>query len=352
MKNTADDTHLIIPFFIPHAGCPHSCSYCNQHLTTGTALALPGQEQIIDKVHQWVKNAGERFTEVAFFGGSFTMLPEVQQQSLLEAVQPLLARKLVHGIRISTRPDALESARLAFLSAYQVTTIEIGVQSLSDDVLQLAERGHTASDSCQAVTRVARAGFNTVAQLLPGLPGDTIELTLDSLKTVIDAGAGFVRIYPALVLAGTKLAKQYRDADWQPLTLDEAVSWSAKMLILANRAKVPVIRMGLQSDEHLVVGKTVLAGPWHPAFGQLVSSELYFRLAKQLADRVGGTGQLFCNPARMADVTGHKRNNVVRWQQLGFDFKIRPQAVLAKEQLALLTDKGSVTGSIFSDLEI
>jgi histone acetyltransferase (RNA polymerase elongator complex component) len=340
---------LIIPFFIPHAGCPHNCSYCNQHLTGGTASVLPHMQQVVDKVHEWTARSPDRFTEVAFFGGSFTMLPRQQQIGLLEAVQPLMDKNLVQGIRISTRPDALDNAHLALLSAYRVSTIEIGVQSLSDDVLQLASRGHCADDSLKAINRVAKAGFNTGAQLLPGLPGDSLAKALASLRGIIDAGADFVRIYPALVLAGTALAELYKKGKWQPLLLDEAVNWSAQMLLLAAREKIPVIRLGLQSDEGLIVGDTILAGPWHPAFGQLVRSKLYCNLAEQMSDKLGNKGQLGCHPARLADVVGHKRSNLIRWQQLDLEFTIRPQPELEPEQLMLQTVNGTAIGSIFCD---
>ncbi|MDK9718757.1 MAG: radical SAM protein, partial [Trichlorobacter sp.] len=173
---------LIIPFFIPHAGCPHTCLFCNQHLISGVEQQIPSAEQIIETVQQWLVRSPDRAAEVAFYGGSFTLLSRKQQEQLLDAVQPLIEQQIIKNIRISTRPDALDEVILAFLADHKVATIEIGVQSLDDQVLLLSKRGHTAADSLAAIKRVKAAGFQVGAQLLPGLPGDTREKALDSVK--------------------------------------------------------------------------------------------------------------------------------------------------------------------------
>lgn len=348
---------LIVPFFIPHAGCPHQCAYCNQRLTTRQTLSLPQAEQIQRTVLEWTRRSTGRPVEVAFFGGSFTLLPMKQRQQLLESVQPLLDQGLVNGIRISTRPDGLCDAILSFLAEYRVSTIEIGVQSLDNGVLKQSDRGHTATDSIAAIMRVARAGFHTGAQLLPGLPGDTPDKALASLSGVMAAGAGFVRIYPALVLAGTRLAGQYAAGDWQPPALDATIRLCARMLLMAQKAGIPVIRLGLQSDEGLVAGETVLAGPWHPAMGQLARGELYYALVSKLADQLGEPlEQIVCHTARISDVIGHKRRNLSRWQQRGLPAKqvvagpgLEPEEVMVQSRYKRM--KGSIIANL-NDKEI
>lgn len=344
---------LTVPFFIPHAGCPHTCVFCNQKLISGQSGNLPSADEIRDTVKQWVSRSPGRSTEVAFFGGSFTLLPIEQQTELLEAVQPLIKQQIVRAIRLSTRPDGLSDSVLSFLAAHGVQTIEIGVQSLDDDVLKSAGRGHTAADSLNAIKRSIKAGFRVGAQLLPGLPGDTPDKSMDSLRGVISSGAHFVRIYPALALSNTTLAARYLAGEWKPPTLYEATLLAARMLLMAMQANIPVIRLGLQSDETLNRDGSVLAGPWHPAFGQLARGELYYSLVCAMASQAAmPVLRISCHPTRVSDVTGHGRNNVIRWQQNGFfaDTIIVTDESLLPEELLLETACGSVKGSILTTL--
>jgi len=343
---------LIVPFFIPHAGCPQQCLYCNQHLTARQLPGLPQSEEILRTVQKWVRRSPGRPVETAFFGGSFTLLPINEQQQLLESVQPLLRQGLVDSIRISTRPDGLADDILSFLAQYKVRTIEIGVQSLDDAVLQRSLRGHSAADSVAAIIRVTRAGFCTGAQLLPGLPGDTPHKALASLSGVIAAGAQFVRIYPALVLAGTRLAEQYAAGEWQPPSLDATIRLCARMLLMAQKAKIPVIRLGLQSDDGLLANETVLAGPWHPALGQLARGELYYSLVCKMSGLLAEpVTEVACHPARISDVTGQKRRNLLRWQKLGLSIKrIYADACLAPEEISVQSLNQKMTCSIINNI--
>ena len=342
---------LIIPFFIPHAGCPHTCLFCNQRLISGVEAPLPSASQITETVHQWLIRSRDRTSEVAFYGGSFTLLPRIQQEQLLDAVQPLIDQQLVKSIRISTRPDALGQAVLEFLADRKVATIEIGVQSLDDQVLLLSERGHTAADSLVAIQRVKAAGFQVGAQLLPGLPGDTREKALDSVKGVIAAGAEFVRIYPAVVLSDTALADQLKTGQYQPPDLEQGVKNCAQMLHLCLRAGIPVIRLGLQAEEGLSAEGAILAGCWHPALGQLVKAQLYYDLVVTLASQFVSTEglQLACHPDRLSEVQGHARNNLIHWQQSGLAIKkVQADASLQHDQVCLSNLQQKNTGSIIT----
>jgi histone acetyltransferase (RNA polymerase elongator complex component) len=342
---------LIIPFFIPHAGCPHTCLFCNQRLISGVDAALPTTSQITETVLQWCARSTRRPAEVAFYGGSFTLLSQKLQEQLLGALHPLFEQDLVSGIRISTRPDALDDASLAFLTAHQVKTIEIGVQSLDNQVLLQSKRGHTAADSLDAIRRVRAAGFQVGAQLLPGLPGDTAEKALASIKGVISAGVHFVRIYPAVVLADTLLASHYKAGQYQPPDLADGVQVCARMVQLCLKAGVPVIRIGLQAEEGLSADGAVLAGCWHPALGHLVKGQLYHDLViALLADLVTTDGlQLFCHPARLSEVQGHACSNLQRWQQAGVPImKVQTDLELKHDQIVLKTMQQKITGSIIT----
>lgn len=342
---------LIIPFFIPHAGCPHTCLFCNQRLISGVEQSLPSALQITETVQGWLERSPNRPTEVAFFGGSFTLLPQQQQQQALEAVQPLIEQQLIAGIRISTRPDALDAAGLTFLAAHKVTTIEIGVQSLDDLVLLQSNRGHTAADSLAAIKRVRAAGFQVGAQLLPGLPGDTRAKALASVQGVMAAGAQFVRIYPAVVLSGTALADQYRAGQYQPPDLEQGVKTCARMLHLCLQAGIPVIRIGLQAEEGLSAEGAILAGCWHPALGQLVKAQLYHDLVLALAEYFKSFDglKLSCPPERLSEVQGHARSNLQRWQQTGLPIdRILIDPGLNHDQICLQNLQQKYTGSIIT----
>lgn len=343
---------LIIPFFIPHAGCPHTCLFCNQHQISGVEHQLPSSQQITDTVVQWLVRSPDRTAEVAFYGGSFTLLPRKQQEQLLDAVQPLIEQKLVKSIRISTRPDALDQAVLEFLADRKVATIEIGVQSLDDQVLLLSKRGHAAADSLAAIQRVKAAGFQVGAQLLPGLPGDTREKALDSVKGVIAAGAEFIRIYPAVVLSDTALADQFKAGQYQPPDLGQGVKNCAQMLHLCLQAGIPVIRIGLQAEDGLSAEGTILAGCWHPALGQLVKAQLYHDLVVVLAGQLAATDglRLTCHPDRLSEVQGHARNNLTRWCQSGLMIeKVQTDPRLRPDQVCLSNMQQNIKGSIITN---
>jgi len=263
----------------------------------------------------------------------------------------LFGQYLINGIRISTRPDALDDTILAFLAAYQDKTIEIGVQSLDDQVLLQSERGHTAAESLNAIRRVRAAGFQVGAQLLPGLPGDTEEKALAGIKAVIDAGVHFVRMYPAVVLADTALANHYNAGRYQPPDLAQGVQLCARMLHLCLKAGVPVIRIGLQAEEGLSAEGAVLAGCWHPALGHQVKGQLYHDLVIALLEDFVITDrlQLFCHPDRLSEVQGHACSNLKRWQQAGLPImKVQADANLKHDQVSLETMQQKIIGSIIT----
>jgi len=343
---------LIIPFFIPHAGCPHTCVFCNQRVITGSVQPMPEPEQIRVTVEEWLGRSPGRPSEVAFFGGSFSLLPLETQQLLLGAVRPFQNDGRISGIRISTRPDALDDGILLFLQKQGVRTIEVGVQSLDDEVLLRSGRGHTGHDAVNAIERVAAFGFSVGAQLLPGLPGDTGQKSVDSVIGALVAGAQFIRIYPALVLSGTKLADLYNAGEYLPPNLEQGVHISSRMLHLCLRAGIPVIRIGLQAEEGLSSDGAVLAGCWHPALGQLVKGQLYHDLVIRLAGGFARTSELklFCHPERLSEVQGHGKRNIKQWQQSGLPIrKVYLDSALNNHQIRLENMHHKFIGSLLTD---
>ena len=266
--------HVTIPLFIPHHGCPHRCAFCNQHLTTGTGQ-LPRRKDVIEKIEQYlgkIKTSVERI-EAAFFGGSFTGITPEYQKELLGAAYGYLQKNIIQGIRVSTRPDFIDEDRLSLLKKYGVTTIELGIQSFHDNVLMASQRGHTARDSMRALELVKRMGFQFIIQLMPGLPGDSREISLQSALTARGYSPGGVRIYPAVVLKNTGLYTLYEMGLYTPLSLEEAIELCRDITVIMEESHIPVIRTGLHpmADDETA---NIAAGPYHPSFGFFVKSRL------------------------------------------------------------------------------
>lgn len=263
--------HITIPVFIPHYGCPHHCVFCNQWRVTGIKAEVKPESvhEIINKYLSSVPESVEK-VELAFFGGSFTAIPAGEQERFLSAVKPYVDRGIIDSIRLSTRPDYIDQARLEFLKDYGVKTVELGVQSFSDEILKASGRGHDSSHTTAALSMLRYNGFRTGVQLMPGLPGDTFATSVMSASRAIELMPDDVRIYPAVVLKDTMLEKMYYEKRFIPLTVEEAVELCAVMYGMFNEKGINVIRMGLHPMEP--GGGHVIAGPYHEALGFMVKS--------------------------------------------------------------------------------
>ena len=342
---------VTVPFFISHQGCSHTCVFCDQRAISGSSGALPTTEEILAKICAWQQTAGERPLEVAFFGGTFTALPVAVQDQLLQPLQGLLASGEIESVRISTRPDCINAATVRRLALLGVTTIELGVQSMDDGVLERSARGHSAADSEAAIRCIRDGGLSVGAQLMPGLPGDTPAKSFHSLQRVIAAGADFLRLYPVIVLRGTDLARSFQAGSYVPLTVEEGVQLCKVLLHESMLAAVPVIRIGLQADDGLNQ-TTVLGGCWHPSLGRLVRSELYFDLLeKLLADHPScQPTSILCHPSRVSEVNGQGRSNLKRLGDRAASAHVRTDETLQKEELVINSMNHSLIGNIVSDL--
>ena len=341
---------VVVPFFISHLGCPHRCVFCDQEKIAGARGVLPEAGEMLERVASYRASSPDRKLEAAFYGGTFTALARDDQQYLLAALQPLLASGALSSLRLSTRPDAVDPEIVAFLQEMGVRTVELGVQSMSDEVLRLSGRGHTARDAELAVRLLQGAGLEVGVQLMPGLPGDSEERSLASLQRVLALKPSFLRIYPTLVIAGTELAARYLSGSYQPQTLDQAVSLCKRMLRAARRAGVPVIRLGLQPTAELESAGVILAGPHHPAFGQLVESELYYDLMCSLADGIpeGSSISFLAPKGRTSDLVGQGRRNLARLlERFALKVtKVREDAGLSSGGIALQWSGGERSGDL------
>jgi histone acetyltransferase (RNA polymerase elongator complex component) len=345
----------IVPFFISHQGCPHRCIFCNQEKIAGSNGNFPSPAEIRDKVAAYRHTSGCHGVDVAFYGGSFTSLPREDQLRLLHPLQNLIASGEVSSIRISTRPDSLDAEAAAFLSASGVCTVELGVQSMDDAVLEQAGRGHCAADVEKAVSCLKNEGISVGLQLMPGLPGDTWETSVSSLSRALGLRPDFLRIYPTLVVAGTSLARRHAEGKYYPLSLAEAVSLCKVLLHHTLLAGVPVVRMGLQPTTDLESAGTILAGPYHPAFRQMVEAELCFDLLEKLIPHDAVSGEqftVFCSPSRISDVVGQKRSNIQRLiRERGVRIgEVQGNSRLTSFDITVEGSSGTRRGSIVKDL--
>lgn len=308
--------HKNIPIFIPHEGCPNCCVFCSQRKITGvkdTATALSDElkrcKAIIDEATKTIANASS--TEIAFFGGSFTAIDETRMTELLKLGYEYIENGKVSGIRLSTRPDFIDEHKLNILKRYGVKAIELGVQSMSDSVLLACKRGHTADDSRKSGRLIVKHGFEYVGQMMIGLPESTLESELLTAKEIIESGAKFSRIYPTITIEGTELYQMYLDGSYVPLTLDEAVERSSRVLELFLENGVKVLRIGLQSSEEMEKNPF-----YHSAFGELAWGELYYRKMRKLLKEAKSDSVLFTvESSQVSKAVGQKRKNILKLER-------------------------------------
>jgi len=268
--------HYIIPIFVPHEGCPHDCVFCNQNSITGTSSKVDA-DFVTRTVNEYLKTIkqDDAIIEVSFFGGTFTAIKMEKQIELLTVAKKFKDDNKIKFIRLSTRPDYIDDNILTNLKKYSVDIIELGVQSLDDEVLLKSGRGHTAKDVENATKLIKQYGFVLGHQIMIGLPGDNANKDIETAKRVIDLKPDICRIYPALVIKDTQMEKMYIDKKFIPYTLNEAVNISKSIYIMMVASKINVIRIGLQPTQEISVGHDLVAGPFHPAFRELVEGSIY-----------------------------------------------------------------------------
>ena len=310
----------IIPIFVPHLGCPNDCVFCNQKSISGQKKNITKDEvkNIIDNYLKNIKD-NENEKEIAFFGGSFTGIEEEKQEELLSIAYEYVKSGKVNSIRISTRPDYINKQILKRLKKYKVKTIELGVQSANNYVLEKAQRGHTFEDVKKASKLIRLYGFKLGHQMMVGLPESTEEDEINTAKALIKLKPKMVRIYPVLVIKGTKLEKDYEEGKYTPLTLARAIETCKKLVRMFADKKIDIIRVGLQNTDEITdpndKNSEVVAGPYHPAFRQLVESEMWYDVIvekiKKLNVKVRKV-EITVNPIDSNNVIGHKKQNVTK----------------------------------------
>ena len=321
--------HYNIPVFVPHRGCPNDCVFCNQKHITGIIKDLSEQE-IRDIVDEHLKTIPkDAHKEIAFFGGSFTGIDMELQRKYLSVAYEYIKKGDVSGIRLSTRPDYINKEILDQLAGFGVRVIELGVQSMDEDVLYASNRGHTEKDVEIASKLIREYGFSLGLQMMTGLPGDTDEKSLKTADKIIALSPDFVRIYPTLVIKDTELENMYKRGEYLPQGLDDAVNLAAKLLRKFNEKKITVIRIALMTTDEISPGGKLVAGPFHSAFRELVESRIYF---EDIMDSVKDKKDIVVavNPAEISKVIGNKKCNVEKFREIGIKISVKPDKRIKK----------------------
>ena len=333
----------IIPIFVPHLGCPNDCTFCNQKKISGQTKNVKA-EDVKNTIEYYLNNFKDnKYIEVAFFGGSFTGIDVDKQKELLSVAYEYIKNKKIDSIRISTRPDYINKEILKMLKSYGVKTIELGVQSTNDYILNKSKRGHTFEDVKKASKLIRKNGFILGHQMMVGLPESTRQDEINTAKDLIKLKPKIVRIYPVLVIKGTQLEKDYESGEYTPLTVEQAVETAKDLLVLFNKKKINVIRIGLQNTNEITDPNSkksqVVAGPYHPAFRQLVESRLWYDNIANEIKKVNSNVthiQIDVNPSDINNAVGHKKINIEKINDTyNTDLKINPNSKIKKGKLKI-----------------
>lgn len=302
--------HLNIPIFIPHLACPNDCVFCNQKKIAATEKAPTPDEvnTIISEAIKTLSLNGEQ-CEIAFFGGSFTGIDKDLMKKYLQVASNFGDR--VSGIRFSTRPDYISPEIMDILSNYPIKTIELGMQSMDDSVLSMCSRGHNSSATANAVKLIKDAGYELILQMMTGLPGDTAEGCINTAKKAISLQPDGVRIYPCIVVKDTELEQMYYNGSYQPMTLADSVDLCSKLLLLFEENNIPVIRLGLFSEQSFT-DNAIVTGPYHPSFRELCENKIYRDIISEyiVKNNITGNIEIFIPKGSLSMVIGHQRSNI------------------------------------------
>lgn len=328
-------SHKNIALFVAHVGCPYRCTFCNQNIITGKEETATAAD--VDTAVKTALDSGCRDGQLAFFGGSFTAIDRPYMMSLLEAAKPHIDAGEITGIRISTRPDAIDEEILGILKEYGVEAIELGAQSMSDTVLIKNRRGHTAEDVRRASKLIKSHGFELGLQMMTGLFGDTDEGAVFTARELIKLEPATVRIYPTVVLENTELARLLENGEYTPQSLDSAVELCARLLPMFEEAGIRVIRLGLHSGGGVDDG--YIAGAYHPALRELAEGRIYLNKAlEKLQKFEGGAGhsyKIFVNPKEISKMTGQKRQNIVQLKDNNYICNVFSDSTLNKYEIRI-----------------
>lgn len=324
-----------VSIFVPHNGCPHQCSFCDQRNITGlsTQPIINDVDKTINIAINTLKDKSKE-SEIAFFGGSFTAIDRAYMISLLDVASKYVRKNMFRGIRISTRPDAIDNEILTILKEKGVTSIELGAQSMDEKVLLLNNRGHTPQDVIKSSELIKKYGFSLGLQMMTGLYGSDYAKDYETALSLAILKPDTMRIYPTVILKNTELQKLYEEKKYLPMSLDECINLCSELLLLFNKFNIPVIRLGLHDSESL--RKNMIAGCYHPAFRELCESRILFNNCLSILDNMEEKKVIiYVNPSTISKMVGHRRENLKKLDKLGYSVKIKSDINIAKNNIRI-----------------
>ena len=325
--------HINVALFVPDEGCPHRCSFCNQKTISGKTKRLELAD-IDSAVKTALESADCNKGEIAFFGGSFTAIDKDYMRNLLERAKIYIDKGLFAGIRVSTRPDCINEEILHILKYYGVTSIELGCQSMDDEVLRLNNRGHSADDVVKSAKMIKDFGFEFGVQMMTGLYGDNDETAIETARKLIALSPDTARIYPTVVLENTDLERLYKEGEYKPQTVDEAADLCSELLLMFHNADIKVIRVGLHSGGNVENG--FVAGAYHPAFREICESRIYLKKVLAEIKRQGtekGDITVTVGSPFVSMMAGQKKANSQKLREMGYNLKIKQDKNMKKYEI-------------------
>lgn len=328
--------HINVALFVVHKGCPHTCSFCNQRSISGSSKDITAAD-----VHEAVKIAVGSLSEseaaggeIAFFGGSFTMVERDYMLSLLEAAYEYVEKGIFKGIRISTRPDGISEEICDILKKYGVTAVELGAQSLDDRVLSLNERGHTARQVEDASRMLKKYGFELGLQMMTGLYGSEDADSIETAEKIISLSPDTVRIYPTVVIKGTRLYDLMKKGEFVPKGVPETAELCARLIPMFENAGIKIIRVGLHSGGGVEEG--FAGGAYHPALREICEGRIYYNSALEKLSKLGeGSYILNVSPKEISKMTGQKKENLIKLREKGYDCAVKGIEGLSKYEVEI-----------------
>lgn len=318
-----------ISIFVPHNGCPQNCSFCNQKTITGKEKQ-PTAEDVKNAIETALNRKGYEY-EIAFFGGSFTAIDRDYMITLLETASAYVDNDRIYGIRISTRPDFIDDEVLNILKKYKVTSIELGAQSMDDEVLKANLRGHTSQDVVNASNLIKQYGFELGLQMMTGLYLDTDEKAVETAKRIIALNPATVRIYPTVVLKGTMLADLYEQEVYKPQTVDDAANLCTEIVPMFESAGIKIIRLGLHSSPE--IKKNMIAGAFHDSFGEIVKSRY---MLNKILKYPPANYEIMVNPKSVSQLKGQQKRNIYFLIEQGYNIKVTVNEKVAVDDIRII----------------
>lgn len=348
--------HYIIPIFVPHEGCPHDCVFCNQNSITGTSTTVTSKEveNIIEEYLKTINNSNS-IIEVSFYGGTFTAINIEKQRELLSVAKKYKDNKFIDYIHLSTRPDYINDEILLNLKNYSVDIIELGVQSLNDEVLLKSGRGHTKEQVYIASDLIKQYGFTLGHQIMLGLPGDDFDKDISTADQIIKMKPSIARIYPSLVVKNTPMEKMYAQKLYQPYSLEEAIYISKIIYSMFVANDINVIRIGLQPTEEINYGKDLIAGPFHPAFRELVEGSIYCDIIGEYVNSFDyGEIELYINSKDISKLYANKKKffNDMKRQFISKNILIRQDYSVSRNNFMLINGEDCITINVIEYLRV